>query len=141
MRAMCILYLGPKQNPDFSADYYISPILAPMALLAHFPPVLMICGEKDPFVDDTVILAGRIREAKRARKAEALRKESGNPRGSRFGEGLRMSSSGNARGGGVGGERKRDPILDDEEEDWVQVKIYEGWGHGEFSSSSLSKWI
>jgi acetyl esterase/lipase len=25
----------------------------------------MICGEKDPFVDDTVIFAGRIRQAKR----------------------------------------------------------------------------
>ena len=25
----------------------------------------MMCGEKDPFVDDTVIFAGRIRQAKR----------------------------------------------------------------------------
>lgn len=58
MRAMAILYVGPKQNPDFQTDYYISPILAPEGLLAQFPPVLMICGEKDPFVDDTVIWAG-----------------------------------------------------------------------------------
>lgn len=127
---MAILYVGPKQNPDFSADYFLSPLLAPMALLAHFPPVLMICGEKDPFVDDTVILAGRIREAKRARKAEAQRKEDGRPKGSKFGEGLRMSTS-----PGAARRRPVDPILDDEEEDWVQVKIYEGWGHGKSATA------
>ena len=133
MRAMCILYLGPKHNPDFSADYYISPLLAPSALLAHFPPVLMICGEKDPFVDDTVIFAGRIREAKRARKADASRKAAA--KGARFGEGLRMSASTSSEGkggAGGGGEKLRvDTIVDEEEEDWVQVKIYEGWGHGQ----------
>ncbi len=53
MRAMAILYIGPNQLPDFERDYYISPILAPAALLAQFPPVLLNCGEKDPFVDDT----------------------------------------------------------------------------------------
>lgn len=73
MRAMAILYIGPTQNPDFHSDYYISPILAPSALLAQFPPALLICGEKDPFVDDTVIIAGRIREA---REQAGLEKES-----------------------------------------------------------------
>ena len=128
MRAMCILYLGPKHNPDFSADYYISPILAPSALLAHFPPVLMICGEKDPFVDDTVIFAGRIREAKRARKMDAVRKAAA--KGARFGEGLRMSASTSSEGSRKTSKDQADPIVDEEEEDWVQVKIYEGWGHG-----------
>lgn len=61
---MAILYIGPSQNPDLSTDYYISPLLAPARLLANFPPVLLVCGEKDPFVDDTVVMAGRIREAR-----------------------------------------------------------------------------
>ena len=75
MRAMAILYIGPKRNPDFEKDYYLSPIRGPSALLAEFPPMLMSCGEKDPFVDDTVIFAGRVREAKRMgrRVEESLR--------------------------------------------------------------------
>ena len=70
---MAILYIGPHRNPDFQSDYQLSPILAPDHLLAQFPPLLMTCGEKDPFVDDTLIFAGRVREAKRARRAELER--------------------------------------------------------------------
>ncbi|KAG2207143.1 hypothetical protein INT47_012196 [Mucor saturninus] len=65
MRAMAILYLGPHASPDFEADYLLSPVHAPEDLLAQFPKTYMICGEKDPLVDDTVIFAGRIRQAKR----------------------------------------------------------------------------
>ncbi|KAI7860993.1 Alpha/Beta hydrolase protein [Circinella umbellata] len=64
MRAMAILYLGPHATPDFESDYLLSPVVAPMELLAQFPKTYMICGEKDPFVDDTVIFGGRIRKAK-----------------------------------------------------------------------------
>jgi len=74
MRAMAILYIGPHLNPDFASDYHISPIHTPAQLLAKFPPLLLQCGEKDPFVDDTIIFAGRIREAKRQRREE-IRKE------------------------------------------------------------------
>ena len=90
MRAMAILYIGPHRNPDFQSDYQLSPILAPDRLLAQFPPLLMTCGEKDPFVDDTLIFAGRVREAKRARRAELERIIAG--KSSQFGEGLRMST-------------------------------------------------
>lgn len=45
----------------------MSPIVAPSTLLSQFPKLYMMCGEKDPFVDDTVIFAGRIRQAKRDR--------------------------------------------------------------------------
>lgn len=128
MRAMAILYVGPKRNPDFETDYYISPILSPSALLAHFPPVYLICGERDPFVDDTVILAGRIREAKRQRRAEAELKQT---KSARYGEGLRMSASKS--------NDAPDHIIRETDEDWVQMRIIEGWGHGFMQMSTLMR--
>lgn len=64
MRAMIILYVGPHNRPDFSTDYLLSPLLAPEALLAKFPKTYFLTGERDPLVDDTVIFAGRLRQAK-----------------------------------------------------------------------------
>jgi len=64
MRAMIILYIGPHQRPDFNTDFYLSPVLAPDALLAAFPKTYILTGERDPLVDDTVIFAGRLRQAK-----------------------------------------------------------------------------
>ncbi|KZV86217.1 alpha/beta-hydrolase [Exidia glandulosa HHB12029] len=121
MRAMAILYIGPKHNPDFGTDYYLSPILASNALLARFPKVLMTCGEKDPFVDDTVIFAGRIREAKRLRKQELLRAKS-------TGAGLRMSAPANSA---------EERLMGETEEDWVQMEILEGWSHGYLQMTTL----
>lgn len=66
MRAMAILYIGPKNKPDFETDYLLSPLRAPSELLMLFPKTFLMCGEKDPLVDDTIVMAGRIREAKRA---------------------------------------------------------------------------
>ncbi|KAL7267924.1 hypothetical protein RUND412_009472 [Rhizina undulata] len=66
MRAMVILYIGPHNRPDFTTDYFLSPICAPESLLAQFPKTYFLTGERDPLVDDTVIMAGRIRAAKRA---------------------------------------------------------------------------
>ena len=128
MRAMAILYVGPKRNPDFETDYYISPILSPPNLLAHFPPVYLICGERDPFVDDTVILAGKIRAAKRARRNEAEQLQS---KSARFGESLRMSTSKALDG--------LDHIVRETDDDWVQMRIIEGWGHGFMQMSALMR--
>ena len=64
MRAMIILYVGPHARPDFTTDFLLSPLLAPEGLLAEFPPVRFLTGERDPLVDDTVIFAGRLRQAK-----------------------------------------------------------------------------
>ncbi|KAL1954401.1 hypothetical protein VTO42DRAFT_1216 [Malbranchea cinnamomea] len=64
MRAMIILYIGPYNRPDFSTDFLLSPLLAPEALLARFPKTYLLTGERDPLVDDTVIFAGRLRQAK-----------------------------------------------------------------------------
>lgn len=128
MRAMAILYIGPKRNPDFETDYYISPILSPPHLLAHFPPVYLICGERDPFVDDTIILAGKIREAKRARRAQA---EASLNKSVKHGEGLRMSTSTSGTA--------PDHILRETDDDWVQMRIIEGWGHGFMQMCSLMR--
>ncbi|KAF8577110.1 alpha/beta-hydrolase [Ramaria rubella] len=125
MRAMAILYVGPKRNPDFQTDYYISPILGPNMLLAQFPPILMSCGEKDPFVDDTVIFAGRVREAKRAHKLEL---ETSCRRGCKVSEGLRMTSNLN---------KEDERILNETDEDWVRMAIIEGWSHGFLQMSTL----
>jgi len=126
MRAMAILYIGPSQNPDFETDYYISPILAPNALLVEFPPTLINCGEKDPFVDDTVIFAGRLREAKRARRMDVERAVAS--RANRLGESLRMSSS--AWSSSCSPTTTEAEILAETEDDWVQMRIIEGWSHG-----------
>ncbi|KAI9888595.1 MAG: hypothetical protein M1814_006611 [Vezdaea aestivalis] len=75
MRAMIILYVGPHNRPDFSTDFLLSPLLAPEALLARFPKTYFLTGERDPLVDDTVIFAGRLRQAKKTAWLE--RKELG----------------------------------------------------------------
>src|SRR5579859_3137509 len=129
MRAMAILYIGPHHNPDFATDYFISPILTPANLLAQFPPLLMQCGEKDPFVDDTVIFAGRVREAKRARKIELELTLSG--KSARFGETLQMSSAHVENDEGLDKLRKeRDQLAMETEDDWVQMVLFSDWSHG-----------
>ncbi|GAA6053206.1 hypothetical protein JCM3770_000031 [Rhodotorula araucariae] len=121
LRAMALLYIGPRNAPDLHSDYHISPIFTPAHMLSHFPPVYMSCGERDPLVDDTVIFAGKLREAKEARKEELLARES------RYGDGLRMSSS----------AARRDPLLDEDEDDWVRTSIIAGWSHGYLQMVSL----
>jgi hypothetical protein len=124
MRAMAILYIGPHLNPDFASDYHISPILTPAQLLAKFPPLLLQCGEKDPFVDDTIIFAGRIREAKRQRREE-IRKE------------LVM------RHGNMDdpeSQRLEDELSNlevESDEDWLQMQIFSGWSHGYLQMPAL----
>jgi acetyl esterase/lipase len=64
MRSMVLLYIGPNARPDFSTDYLLSPILAPDEILEAFPKTYFLTGERDPLVDDTVLLAGRLRKVK-----------------------------------------------------------------------------
>lgn len=91
----------------------------------------MICGERDPFVDDTVIFAGKIREAKRAKRALAATRSQG--KSAKFGEGLRMSTSRSSE------SEVPDHILRETDEDWVQMRIIEGWGHGFMQMASLMR--
>ncbi|KAG9004786.1 hypothetical protein FRB90_010716, partial [Tulasnella sp. 427] len=140
MRTMAILYIGPNQTPDFEHDYYLSPILAPDELLAQFPTVLLNCGERDPLVDDTIILAGRIRNAKSARKAQVAKEAAA--KAAERGESLHIcgsSSSGVDGMNAVDHEARHGPlppindsmrILAETDQDWVQVRIVEGWSHG-----------
>ncbi|KAI0706850.1 Alpha/Beta hydrolase protein [Cerioporus squamosus] len=130
MRAMAILYIGPHRNPDFQSDYQLSPILAPDHLLAQFPPLLMTCGEKDPFVDDTLIFAGRVREAKRARRAELERIIA------------RTSPSIGVHDPSVHGDlralqREYERLAAETEEDWVRMVIFSEWSHGYLQMPSL----
>ncbi|KAJ7446239.1 Alpha/Beta hydrolase protein [Mycena galericulata] len=134
MRAMAILYIGPHRNPDFATDYHLSPILAPSHVLAQFPPILMQCGEKDPLVDDTVIFAGRVREAKRARKSELDLAISG--KSARFGESLRMSNT-EVPVDLAALKLERDKLSKQTEEDWVQLVIWSEWSHGYLQMPSL----
>jgi hypothetical protein len=132
---MAILYIGPYRNPDFATDYHLSPILTPGHLLAQFPPLLLQCGEKDPFVDDTVIFAGRVREAKRARKAELELAISG--KSARFGEGLRVNRSPNIGDNYTELERERDKLASETEEDWVQMVLFSDWSHAYLQMPAL----
>ncbi|KAF8125003.1 Alpha/Beta hydrolase protein [Boletus edulis] len=138
MRAMAILYIGPHRNPDFATDYFISPILTPSPLLAQFPPLLMQCGEKDPFVDDTVIFAGRVREAKRARKAELELVLSG--KSARLGEGLRMTEvhlDDFPEDEVARMVAERDQLARETEDDWVQMVLFSDWSHGYLQMMTL----
>ncbi|PCH43792.1 alpha/beta-hydrolase [Wolfiporia cocos MD-104 SS10] len=135
MRAMAILYIGPYRNPDFGTDYYLSPILAPPELLAQFPAILMNCGEKDPFVDDTVIFAGRVREAKRARKREleAALARRGAARVEPFGARARASSAEALRAL----RREHEQLAGEGDEDWVTMQIFSEWSHGYLQMPTL----
>jgi len=98
----------------------------------------MQCGEKDPFVDDTVIFAGRVREAKRARKVELDLAIAG--KSARFGEGLRMSVAvaeplDGARLQAL--KKERDQLARETEEDWVQMVLFSDWSHGYLQMSTL----
>jgi acetyl esterase/lipase len=73
MRCMIILYIGPSLRPDFQTDFFLSPIVAPDSLLSRFPPVFFLTGERDPLVDDTIVMAGRIRAAKEGVRRERRR--------------------------------------------------------------------
>lgn len=66
MRSMALMYLAKSPlKPDVTKDFYLSPILTPEIVLAQFPKTFIMCGEKDPLVDDTVVIAARLRQAKR----------------------------------------------------------------------------
>ena len=79
-------------------------------------------------MDDTVIFAGRVREAKRARKIELDLAISG--KSARFGETLRMSSVDGGHAENVAAmKRERDKLARENEDDWVQLVLFAEWSH------------
>lgn len=140
---MAILFIGPHRNPDFASDYHLSPVLAPSHLLAQFPPLLMTCGEKDPFVDDTVIFAGRLREAKRARMKELSETLAG--KNTKYGEHLTTTilsndfDSNSDEGSFRALKRELNELSSQTEEDWVQMHIFTDWSHGYMQMAPLMK--
>jgi acetyl esterase/lipase len=100
MRAMVILYVGPHNKPNFATDFLLCPLLAPESILARFPKTYFLTGERDPLVDDTVIFAGRIRQAHATRVQER--------------QDLGLEHSGR----------------EFREEDYVEVKLIPGISHG-----------
>ena len=93
--------------------------------------------EKDPFVDDTVIFAGRVREPKRARKIELDLAISG--KSARFGETLRMSIAEAPSDGGrlAAMKKERDKLSKESEDDWVQMVLFSDWSHGYLQMNTL----
>ncbi|KAI8913392.1 Alpha/Beta hydrolase protein [Gorgonomyces haynaldii] len=115
MRAMGIMYLADSPIiPDMASDYYISPILIPDTVLAQFPRTYFLCGEKDPLVDDTMILSNRLRECKTKAHAEWERRRA------------------------IDKNQQLDHhIFARDPEQMVQVKILPGMSHGFFAMYSV----
>ncbi|TIA72140.1 hypothetical protein E3P92_02080 [Wallemia ichthyophaga] len=127
MRACALLYIGPKNRPDFKKDYYLSPILAPSYLLEQFPTTLIVCGERDPFVDDSLIFAGRLRKAKLARQSAALQEQANYENSTE----VRTPTGGLGLGiADIKDNYVEDPIVHEDEDDWVHLRIIEGMSHG-----------
>lgn len=61
MATMAECYLANGGDP--LSDVFLSPLIAPPHLLARLPPCFIHCGEVDPFVDDAVLFAKRLRQA------------------------------------------------------------------------------
>lgn len=93
------------------------------------------CGEKDPFVDDSVLFAGRVREAKRARKIELELALSG--KSARFGEDGQPQDGDGQRLPTPGMERERDKLTSESEYDWVQLVLLADWSHGYLQMPTL----
>lgn len=97
------------------------------------------CGEKDPFVDDSVIFAGRVREAKRARKVELELALSG--KSARFGEDLRPQDIDTRSVRGVTSveemKKERDKLSRESENDWVELVLLADWSHGYLQMPTL----
>jgi acetyl esterase/lipase len=122
MWAMALLYIGPRWKPGMEADYHVSPILAPSDLLAEFPPILLQCGGRDPLVDDTVLFAARVRQAKlsaRGKAAAATRA---------------ATATAPLNGNAVHPDDECDDVAES-----VKMQIFPGWSHGYLQMSSIMR--
>lgn len=65
---MVLMYIGTDRGIDYRHDPLVSPLWAQDELLQLFPRTYIICGTCDPLVDDSVIFASRLRNARRHQK-------------------------------------------------------------------------
>ncbi|KAI1315745.1 hypothetical protein EDD11_000395 [Mortierella claussenii] len=66
LRALMVMYIGGDPTLDHKSNYLLSPIHTPDHVLAQYPRTYIVCGEKDPLVDDSIIFMAKLRRAKRA---------------------------------------------------------------------------
>ncbi|KAF9108308.1 hypothetical protein BGX27_008399 [Mortierella sp. AM989] len=66
LRGLMVMYIGGDPTIDHKSDYLVSPIHTPDHILAQYPRTYIVCGEKDPLVDDAIIFMAKLRRAKRA---------------------------------------------------------------------------
>ena len=113
---MAIMYLAESPLiPDIETDYYLSPLVAPPEKLARFPKTYLLCGERDPLVDDTVVFANLLRNARSKAHHEWERMKT------------RL---------GTNPEYEHHSFSKDPEQ-MVQVKILPGLSHGFFQMYSI----
>ncbi|KAF5100711.1 hypothetical protein DV451_002474 [Geotrichum candidum] len=63
---MVLLYTGTDRgSTDFKNEPLMSPLWADETLLSEFPKTYITCGDIDPLVDDSVMFASRLRNARR----------------------------------------------------------------------------
>ncbi|KAF9896312.1 hypothetical protein BX616_007701, partial [Lobosporangium transversale] len=65
LRALMVMYIGGDPTLDHKSNYFLSPIHTPDHILAQYPRTYILCGEKDPLVDDSIIFMAKLRRAKR----------------------------------------------------------------------------
>ncbi len=58
-------YLTEAQLAECTHNAYISPVVADPQQLRRLPPVTAVCGELDPLLDDSALLADRLHRAGR----------------------------------------------------------------------------
>ena len=125
------------------ADYHVSPILAPSELLAEFPPLLLQCGGRDPLVDDTVLFAARVRQAKLSAHgkaaaaattgATALNGDAVHP--------ARPTDGGHGHGHAYAYDAyaRASAGADVDANESVKMQIFPGWSHGYLQMSSIMR--
>ncbi|KAJ3497990.1 hypothetical protein NLJ89_g10278 [Agrocybe chaxingu] len=126
--------IGTRLTMTSRTGYFQDRIISPSMV---FPSTADAVRREGPFVDDTVIFAGRVREAKRARKVELDLALSG--KSARFGESLRMSSVDGHIDSKTAAEMKkeRDQLAGESESDWVQMVLFSDWSHGYLQMPTL----
>ncbi|KAF8938909.1 hypothetical protein BGZ58_011204 [Dissophora ornata] len=70
LRALMVMYIGGDTTLDLKSNYLVSPLHTPDHILAQYPRTYIVCGEKDPLVDDSIIFMAKLRRAKRAANAD-----------------------------------------------------------------------